>query len=256
MIGMSALAALPCGAKVPDATGDGTGRYDSPPYSCTLVRAHHGAGSRALTAPFAARRTTVVRPASFGRRSSHHVTSPMTIGKATLIRSPATCAAEMGDGQAPYGPCGSASSVSTAAPGSASGPSVAPIFAVTLSVIGISCPTCPARFAIRDNQAGMMRSGPRRGVLAPVLVCRQSGDAGRASEQGSAQTSRTGRCRDVELVERGAAEGAACHVRGRQPHHSGQPSACVVSLDDRAAPDGDPNAALHVDCQAIGHDIA
>jgi len=58
----------------------GTGRYDSPPYSCTRVRAFHGPGSRERRLESAPRCTIVTRPPSAGSRSCHHTSWPIPRG--------------------------------------------------------------------------------------------------------------------------------------------------------------------------------
>ena len=60
----------------PPATCDGTGRYDWPPYSCTRLRAYHGAGSSSRGAVSPAPAAMIVtRPPSAGRLSCHHTSS-------------------------------------------------------------------------------------------------------------------------------------------------------------------------------------
>ena len=79
-----------------------SGSHAMPPYSCTRVRAFHGAGSRS---PRPAD-TTTCRPPSLGRPSVHHTSSAPSASRTTATkpsRTPprATSAALMGEGQEP-----------------------------------------------------------------------------------------------------------------------------------------------------------
>ena len=80
----------------------GTGRNDWPPYSCTRLRAYHGAGSssRGGASPAAAA-MIVTRPPSAGRLSCHQTSSPATAGNETATAPLATSAALIGDVQVP-----------------------------------------------------------------------------------------------------------------------------------------------------------
>ena len=86
----------------PASSADGTGRYDRPPYSCTRVRAYHGAASssRGLS-PGPAEAMIVIRPLSAGRLSCHHTSSPAKAGNLTFVAPRATSAALIGDFQVP-----------------------------------------------------------------------------------------------------------------------------------------------------------
>ena len=66
-----------------EAGPSGTGRNDRPPYSCTRLRAYHGAGSssRGAVSPSPAA-MIVTRPPSAGRLSCHQTSSPATAGNA------------------------------------------------------------------------------------------------------------------------------------------------------------------------------
>ena len=83
-------------------SADGTGRYDRPPYSCTRVRAYHGAASSSRGSSLGpAEAMIVTRPPSAGRLSCHHTSSPAKDGNPTLVDPRATSAALIGDFQVP-----------------------------------------------------------------------------------------------------------------------------------------------------------
>ncbi|WP_242471258.1 hypothetical protein [Blastococcus sp. TML/C7B] len=72
-----------------------------PPYSCTRVRAFHGAGSTSLTAPSAARRTITDRPPSSGRDSDHQTSAPSTTTSPIRAAARTTSSEVIGVGQLP-----------------------------------------------------------------------------------------------------------------------------------------------------------
>ena len=74
-----------------------------PPYSCTRVRAFHGAGSTSVTVPSAERRTMTDRPCSLGRDSDHHTSSPSTTTSPSRAPARTTSSEVIGVGQLPWG---------------------------------------------------------------------------------------------------------------------------------------------------------
>ena len=73
-----------------------------PPYSCTLVRAFHGAGKMSIATPSRWVRTAY-RPASLGRASSHQMSSPTQVPPLIGWPLSARSRAEIGERQEPYG---------------------------------------------------------------------------------------------------------------------------------------------------------
>src|SRR6266516_2813038 len=57
--------------------------------------------------------------------------------------------------------------------------------------------------------------------------------------------------RDVEVAEIQAAEGARCGLRHRQTDDAFEPAVGRVTMNGRAAPEGDPHAAVGVKRQAV-----
>ena len=74
-----------------------------PPYSCTRVRAFHGAGRTSVTVPSADRRTIADRPPSAGRDSDHQTSSPSTTTSPSRAAARTTSSEVIGVGQLPWG---------------------------------------------------------------------------------------------------------------------------------------------------------
>lgn len=72
-----------------------------PPYSMTRLRTFHGTGSTESVVPSARRRTRARRPASAGRGSVHHTSSPTTPTYSGRPSCDAASRASTGDGHVP-----------------------------------------------------------------------------------------------------------------------------------------------------------